>query len=373
MAADFHPTIIPCLFILLFISDIPQSFSQSTSPQNIQTYYPFSRPPPQPPAPVILPPSPPANDPPNVPPPTTPIPPPPPPRRSRTRAAVGKAIGATAASTLVLSGLLFFFLLRYSRRKRENDRAVPTHGGTNAAAPENDNFRRFDGNVKGVIVDENGLDVLYWRKLQEGENRSSFKKQYYKNLRDEQEKEDEKRMVSERERRYSPPVQEVPLLRGKSSTSQSPIWGENGDQIFKKTPSVSTGMALKVEEKQHSSVQLVKNATLPPPPPQPSLAVAAVPQGKVVAPPPPPPIPSNKGPAPPPPPPPPPSSGSAATSLKPPPAPKGEPSNRSSSLGQGTSSNGNGQVKLKPLHWDKVNPNVEHSMVWDKIDKGSFK
>ncbi|KAL2537910.1 Formin-like protein 8 [Forsythia ovata] len=48
-------------------------------------------------------------------------------------------------------------------------------------------------------------------------------------------------------------------------------------------------------------------------------------------------------------------------------------SQHSSSLGEGTSSNENEKVKLKPLHWDKVNPNVEHSMVWDKIDQGSFK
>ncbi|KAK4429903.1 Formin-like protein 4 [Sesamum alatum] len=366
MAAYFHPPIILCLFILFFISDIPQSFSQSTSPQNIQTHYPFSPPRPQLPPPV--------DDQPNIPPPTTSIPPPQPPRRSSTRAAVGKAIGVTAASTLVLSGLLFFFLIRYSRWKRENDSAAAAaaaHGGTNAVTPQNDSFMRFNGNVKGVIVDENGLDVLYWRKLQEGENRSSFKKQYYKNLSDEQE-EEEKRMVSERERRHSTPVQEAPLLRGKSSTSQSPIWRDDEDQIFKKTPSVSTQMSVKVEEKQYASVQLVKNSTLPPPPgaPPPPLAV---PKGKVAAPPPPPPIPSNKGPAPPPPPPPPPSSGSAASSLKPPPVPKGEPSKHSASLGEGTSSNGNGQMKLKPLHWDKVNPNVQHSMVWDKIDKGSFK
>lgn len=29
-------------------------------------------------------------------------------------------------------------------------------------------------------------------------------------------------------------------------------------------------------------------------------------------------------------------------------------------------------MKLKPLHWDKVNPDSDHSMVWDKIDRGSF-
>ncbi|KAL2457429.1 Formin-like protein [Forsythia ovata] len=57
-------------------------------------------------------------------------------------------------------------------------------------------------------------------------------------------------------------------------------------------------------------------------------------------------------------------SSGAVSSLKPP-APKGMPSGnqRSSSLGKGTSNNENGKVKLKPLHWDKVNPNVEHSMV----------
>lgn len=37
---------------------------------------------------------------------------------------------------------------------------------------------------------------------------------------------------------------------------------------------------------------------------------------------------------------------------------------------QGSSSS---EVKLKPLHWDKVNTNLDHSMVWDKIDRGSFR
>jgi hypothetical protein len=31
------------------------------------------------------------------------------------------------------------------------------------------------------------------------------------------------------------------------------------------------------------------------------------------------------------------------------------------------------EVKMKPLHWDKVNTNLDHSMVWDKIDRGSFR
>lgn len=273
----------------------------------------------------------------------------------------------TAASTVVVSALLFFLLLRYSRRKREENVAAAAAAGgrPNAVAPQNNSFTRYGGNVKGLIVDENGLDVLYWKNLQEGENRTSFKKQYYKSLREEQ-KEEEKRIVSERdrERRSKPPVQEVPLLRGKSSTSQSPSWQEKDDQIIEKAASFSNPISVKVEKQVSSSIQLKHNVAPPLPPPpgasrlqQPQvLAVEAV---KAAPPPPPPPMPSNKGPAPPPPPPP----------MRPPP-PKSGPSKRSSSAGEGST---NEKVKLKPLHWDKVNPNVEHSMVWDKIDKGSFK
>jgi hypothetical protein len=41
--------------------------------------------------------------------------------------------------------------------------------------------------------------------------------------------------------------------------------------------------------------------------------------------------------------------------------------------GESSSGAENGQVKMKPLHWDKVNTNADHSMVWDKIDGGSFR
>lgn len=34
--------------------------------------------------------------------------------------------------------------------------------------------------------------------------------------------------------------------------------------------------------------------------------------------------------------------------------------------------NGN-KIKLKPLHWDKVIANADHSMVWNEINDGSFR
>ncbi|KAL7132999.1 hypothetical protein ABFS83_12G111500 [Erythranthe nasuta] len=417
MAANLQPTtfLSLLLFILFSISDIPRSLSQ----QNIETFYPFSPPPPLHHPPPPPPPPPPPND--NTPP-TAAIPPP---RPSSTKSAVGKAIGVTAASTLVIAGLLFFLLLRRSRRRRDENAAdaaavaaapPPPHGGGNSFVPQSDEFKRFNGKLKGVIVDEDGLDVLYWRDLEDDRsNRTSFKKQSYKNLKDEQ-KEEEKRVISDRERRSKPPVQEVPLLRGKSSTSQSSVWVDKEDHRVNKTPSTSNGMSFKAMENHSSSsvqvtkftpmpplppppgaappplpprpqtpflpppsqpqpavfaaVPVAKTAAAPPPPPPPSqpqpAVFAAVPVAKMAAAPPPPPPPSNKGPAPPPPPP---TTSNASASVMKPPAPP--PGKRATSLGgEGDAS---GKAKLKPLHWDKVNPNAKHSMVWDKLDKGSFK
>lgn len=113
----------------------------------------------------------------------------------------------------------------------------------------------------------------------------------------------------------------------------------------------------------------------PPPPPQPPRAppppVVAV--NKTPVPPPPPPMANKKNPMPPPPPP-------RAGGLKPPPAPpsasKGKVSNTNmsepSSMDSAKDSSA-GQLKMKPLHWDKVVANPDHSMVWDKIGGGSFR
>ncbi|XP_075484345.1 formin-like protein 4 [Primulina tabacum] len=413
--------IILCSFILLIISSVPPSLSQSNS-QNIQTHYPFSNPTPPPLRPAFQPPPAPTNDLPNVPP-TTLIPPSQVPTttgKSSTKSAVGKAIGATAASTLVLSGLLFFLLLRHSKNKRERDTTNPTTTTTNqtanAAVPANlrgDDFSRFNGNLKGLIVDENGLDVLYWRNMEEGDKRTTgFKKQQYRNLKDEHNGE-EKRFGNEGVRKEEP-LQEAPLLKGRSSTSENPLWGDKpSDQRMKKAPAVSSNVTFKDSDNHDSSVRVTDSLTSPratvvPPPPlwQPVLASEAVQKGKMVAPPPQPsiltpPLPPPPGvpPLPPPPgapsrqpqsilvsgavpkgkmpepPPPPPQIWSNNGPAPPPPpaASKAMPVKRMSLAAEGSSSNGSGQVKLKPLHWDKVNPDVKHSMVWDKMDKGSFK
>ncbi|KAF3524580.1 hypothetical protein F2Q69_00051278 [Brassica cretica] len=135
-------------------------------------------------------------------------------------------------------------------------------------------------------------------------------------------------------------VTEVPLLRGRSSTSHSIIHNDSYE-LESPPPSIPA------------------KKTAPPPPPSPP----PIPVKKTApAPPPPPPRPS---PSPPPPPPMKKAAALSSSASRPPPAPRGASGGESSRAGSG-------QVKLKPLHWDKVNPDSDHSMVWDKIDRGSF-
>ncbi|OMO54983.1 hypothetical protein COLO4_36281 [Corchorus olitorius] len=376
--------------LVFFITIFPCS---QASPQNIEVFYPTQTPVPPPlpedplPTPERLPPEP-------QPPPRTP----PSPSSDNTNKTIAKAVAATAASTIVIAGIFFFCIRKYVMGQRKKDRVGDSFQGgqppPRVVAPP-DEFARVNGNVKGLIVDENGLDVLYWRQLQDGENKNGFRKEFLHSPKDEEEGRGGGmiRKGSRSQSKKVEPVQEIPLLRGKSSTSHVPPPPEDDDSTEtispKLPPPPSHRVVLNAVEKREAPLQ---SKFLPPssmPPPQPPIPPPSLPiqhnnsKSPAAPPPPPPPAPSNrtpppppppvpaKGPAPPPPPapakgpapppPPPKAGGSVATSLKPPPPKSGE------------SSSGNNQVKLKPLHWDKVNNNVEHSMVWDKIHGGSFK
>ncbi|XP_057948521.1 formin-like protein 8 [Malania oleifera] len=379
-----RPLIPACALLVFFVCSVPLSSTQPGSPQNIETFYP-SRPPAAPPIA-------------NSPPPPTPLapiskgPPPSPlvaaaPPKESSNGAVAKAVAGAAASSLVIAGFFFFVVRRYTVARRRSERA----GGTGPDGGEDVAPGRLNGDLKGLIVDENGLDVIYWRKLEGGKLKNSFRRELQH---PKVEKEEDEEMIQRSDGcRKTEPVQEIPLLWDESSTSSNQVWpGRAHNQVIS-----SSGIALKALQKTGSSIHpstraekpesSVKTLTppppplpppQPPPPPPPLLAIpkkqglASVSAKKNQAPPPPPPpktgslaLPSK--PLPPPPPP-----------LRPPPAaePKGMPSD--DKPGQTTSresmtGNANGQVKLKPLHWDKVHTNTDHSMVWDKIDGGSFR
>ncbi|PIA62298.1 hypothetical protein AQUCO_00200356v1, partial [Aquilegia coerulea] len=264
---------------------------------------------------------------------------------------VAKAVGGTAAATLVIAGVFFFFLQRYviagRRRGRHEEIITISH-------PEStdDAFKRFDGTLKGLIVDEQGLDVLYWRKLESGNFKTSFRKEVLAKPIG-----DEGKSFSKREKRAKDNlIQEIPLLRGKSSSSSAQIRPEL-DEINQNRESSRPWASKHSHElaavKSASPVLPPVSAPPPPPPPTP--------------PPPPAPIPVKKNPAPPPLPPP--QVSSLSLSSKPPAPPK----SKSSGSKGADSASGAAQTKLKPLHWDKVTAKADHSMVWDKINGGSFR
>ncbi|RZC79475.1 hypothetical protein C5167_003697 [Papaver somniferum] len=284
--------------------------------KNLETFFPSI-----PLSPPFVPPTRPSPDP------VTVFPVPPEPRSSHsTGKTVGKAVGITAASTIVVAGLFFFFLQRYviaNRKKKNEDQKTDTNT-TNGMVfhrdpLQRDNVRmtkeemkRFDGTLKGIVVDEDGLDVLYWRKLEGGTLPSSFKKEVLSKIND----------INE------------------DDTSPIAIYDDPRNEI---TPFNNR------DRRTGTVLQTMSKVSAAPPPPSTLPKIA-----------------TKEASAPPPPPP--------KFSKPPPPPPKGKSAKPTSAeFSSESSAEGSGKAKLKPLHWDKVTANPDHSMVWDKISGGSFR
>ncbi|MED6155647.1 hypothetical protein PIB30_006820 [Stylosanthes scabra] len=314
------------VFSICFL--LPKCHSQTTSPQNIETFYPneTSAEPPREAQPSQQP----------------PVAAPRSSSSSSSNGKVAKAVAATAASTIVVCGLLFFIVqrcLKGRKRKEEvttNNNNAPVAAGDKRVAPQGNTFERIEGNVKGLIVDEDGLDVIYWRKL-EGKRSNKDLLLHKEILRNKEEEDNDDNHLKK-----SKSIQETPLLRGKSSASHMNI-----------VPEID-------EPYQMTRIPSPNQSNTPPPPaspssPPPSDSLLAIPKGNSPAPPPPPPpIPARK-----------------SSSKKTPPEMVVK---RMNSSGKAAVESSSDNVKLKPLHWDKVNTtNADHSMVWDNVDRGSFR
>ncbi|KAJ4972488.1 hypothetical protein NE237_005662 [Protea cynaroides] len=414
MAAKVWPPLLPLVF--LFILSIS---SELNSPQNIGTFFPLQT------SPVIPEPSIPTNSPASM-----------APSNSQTSSSsstsgstIAKAVGITVASGIVLAGKFFSFLKK-STASRHRPRLDKKNSGSWVILQEQDmlpryEFNRFDGNLNVLIVDENGVDVLYWRMLEdqhdgEGEN------------------EEEEVGYHGGRGRKSGPIQEIRLLGGKFLNSPSRIFphgeGENPPEHGASAPSASApplpppppaNPAKKKGPPAHPPppIPVKKGPPAPPLPPMPlkkGPPPIPVEKGPSVSPPPavkkdlpappPPPIRVKKGPpAPPPPPipvkkgppaPPPPPIPGKKDPLVPPPPPtpvikgppappplqipvtKGQPAPppppipvKKGPLAPPTppySGASSDLIKLKPFHWDKVTIDLNDSVVWHKINNGSF-
>ncbi|KAL3528271.1 hypothetical protein ACH5RR_007593 [Cinchona calisaya] len=327
---------------------------------------------------------------------------------------VATAVAATAGSTLILAGILFYLLYRLTMarqieiiRKNQNSsfRRDETTPQVLAVTLTHEEFMQNGGTLRGIIVDENGRDVLYLRKAEGGRFTSCFSKVWFNPILDEEEKE-----MDDRGRKPSS-VQEIPLLPQAATGHQyqyhhainfpDPGDDQADDSIIIKP------MKLMDHPPKHASSVPAKFAppppplVIPPPPPPPppppllgrSQPLQSPPQQPPPPPPPPPPpaappipIPSKTKPGSLPlppkkpitalsssfkPPSPPPTRGKATSSIH---------SNRAAenpfienSTVHKARDHAHQIMKLKPLHWDKVPTNADHSMVWHEINNGSFR
>lgn len=282
--------------------------------------------------------------------------------------AFAMAVAATAAAMLLLAGIFFYFFQKFARSRYHHRHRVAASFRREAGLNHKD-VRKVGSNMKELLVEENGTDILYMTETEGWHFRTSFPTRIFNPSYEDYEEEKRIDVMVQRSIQYE--TQDVPLL------CESPGPGLiDHEDLLKPVSQVSSLQQLSQQPTPVSSIpqpspMILEKKTEPPPPP----------------PPPPPPSPPrnniSKGP-------PLPSSpimnreGTTSTqkanglisSLKPPPPPKGKASMENTSeasVGESSREKASGQTRLKPLHWDKVVANVDHSTVWDQINDGSFR
>lgn len=282
---------------------------------------------------------------------------------------VGKAVGASAASAVVVVGGVFFCFRRFTALRHRRDGKDSSFRREEVEVMHGE--FRHRGTPKGLIVEDTRVDVLYLRKLECGQLRNSFSKVLLHH------KEEERGKIVENL---------VDRPPGRSKTHEEIQFQHEPSDVAIPEREAKPFLEVPPPEFQFS-------VSRPSPPPWPCQShlqpPPMIPTKKTPHPPPPPPPPSpgKKIPGPPPlplitasrkpaAPPSAPKAGGLLSSLKPPPVPRGKMSSdsRAEASTQGTSKGTDvGQMKLKPLHWDKVIATVDHSIVWDEITDGSFR
>ncbi|WOL08853.1 hypothetical protein Cni_G17606 [Canna indica] len=388
-------TAIPLILFLLFSSSRLQLItSSSTSPKNIETRFPSL------PSPAFVNPS-------RVPPqPSVP----PPGATDTSKEKVTKAVVATATGSFALCGLLFLFFQFFATRRWRKEKVVDVQRKSSLRLQQLRSRSKANLALAGsLFVDEDALDAVYWREFDKKMCCACHRRrEFYSSGPSEDEDEASPKRDGWR-------LQEKPLFPSGSVNSSSLTFADRSPSSPRSrhqfAPPNNQQLPLPVGDRH---LLLPPNQWLPPPPGRtmssassrqllPRIAVppeAPSPDASTTRPRRPPPPQASRPPLPPsvplPPPPPAMKSKAAAPAPPPPPAPPLQPMNKNipaptapppppgGSRKGGASSSPwtpraisaaeSGPKKLKPLHWDKVNPvNVEHSMVWDKITNGSFR
>ncbi|XP_074346404.1 formin-like protein 8 [Apium graveolens] len=253
-----------------------------------------------------------------------------------------KVIALTIASTLLVASVIFYFVYRYAmaRERRKSINGSSFLKGVSVDYKVSQKSRA----LKSLDSSDDGNGVLFLQKLEGGQLDSFSSISFNPSL-----SEEIKRSNSRHGTKLFRQTKETQSVHKTSNFKNS-----------KQSPSFPS-------QPMPCNVILVKQSAPPPPPP-----------------PPPPPVLPKKFPVPPIP---------KLPSRKKPPAPPlprlrqdrsslrlltdqvGKTNSTRTEGLKGKSSKGNVEVqmKMKPLHWDKVTANVDHSVVWNEINAGSLR
>ncbi|KAK4437138.1 Formin-like protein 4 [Sesamum alatum] len=284
------------------------------------------------------------------------------------RKTVVQAIAISVAISLIVAGILFYFFYRFMMARRLRARLDSSFRREAETAVPRLELKQHGRAIKGVIIDEEGFDVLYVRKIEGG----CFSKVWYNPM-----DEEVKRMDSRGEKpSMSEPIQEIPLLQEPSDeyvpVAKKPLpFTRNPSPKSIAPPVEMRGSGPPLPPPTLHQLENSMSRTSPPPPPPPPPPPRPVPQTGSVKAALPPGLPKLE----PVPPPPPVKTRGLVSSHKPPIPPRGMENRRSRADEPAEESvdKYGGQMKLKPLHWDKVTTNADHSMVWNEINDGSFR
>lgn len=302
---------------------------------------------------------------------------------------IARTIAATAATTLVFAAILFFFYYKfYARRQAKNK--VKGSFRREQVMTTREELKQPSRNVKEPSVYGNGMGAVSMRKLEDGQLKNNFPKfvfnPSYKE--DEEEEAEEKRVDvdAEEDKREKYEPKEAPVLHEPSSNL---IFSDKMGKPFAQNPTPAAPVSV-LQMQQRPLPQRPRTSfrqtppTVPkklypssqlPPQPHPtnnSLTPSIAPQHSPPPPPPPPPLPVKPRPTLPPPVP---TTGGWVSSRRTQASPKGRATKNIAETSKEEGSNASmvGQTKLKPLHWDKVTADVDHSTVWDEINDGSLR
>nr|XP_043614301.1 formin-like protein 8 [Erigeron canadensis] len=267
----------------------------------------------------------------------------------------------TSAITVIIFGICFYLYYRYTMAKKSQNNPSLRIGREDAIINTRE-LAQQGGTFKGVLVEENGLEVLYLRKLEGGQLRTC--------VWNSMESEDKRVDSGFDDHQTSKPIHECIEsvdYSPKKTTPQHPAWQQKPSSVVPTPPPPPP---------PPPPMQKTVPPIPPPPPPQPSLQKLSPP-----IPPPPPPSAYSKKIVTPQPPPvftrrnhaPPPSSfhsGSFSSSMRPPTIPKVKADDQNE---ERSKESREVPKKMKPFHWDKVNTDADHSVVWNEIVDGSLK